>query len=196
MDAQAFGKVILLNGASSAGKSTLCKAIQRRAVEPFLRFSPDIILFGGEVLPQHLELDGPRSWVSMRSRVLDGYYRCLPALASAGNNLVTDIVLENGDQFRRLVALLSGYDVFFVGVHCPLPELERREVARGDRGRGDARRDFATVHTFSAYDLEIDSTLHPEANAEVILARWAERPSPTAFQKVAGDGARAGLPRL
>jgi chloramphenicol 3-O phosphotransferase len=62
--------------------------------------------------------------------------------------------------------------VFLVGVHCPLEELERRERARGDRGVGDARRDLETVHTFCAYDLEVDSTAPPEQNAARILAAW------------------------
>jgi chloramphenicol 3-O phosphotransferase len=42
--------IILINGASSAGKSTLAKAFQEQVDEPFLRFSLDLLMFGGEVL--------------------------------------------------------------------------------------------------------------------------------------------------
>lgn len=123
-------------------------------------------------------------------KLFEGYFRCLPALLGAGNNLVVDFVVETGEQLTRLVQLLAPFDVFFVGVHCPLPELERRERARGDRARGDrrigdTRRDYETVHTFSAYDFEVDSTEPPERNAEAIIAAWKVRERPGVFGRLA-----------
>jgi chloramphenicol 3-O phosphotransferase len=35
--------------------------------------------------------------------------------------------------------LFAGLDVIFIGVHCPLEELERREKERKDRRKGEAR---------------------------------------------------------
>ncbi|HEX2863775.1 MAG TPA: hypothetical protein VHN99_04350 [Deinococcales bacterium] len=179
------GRVILLNGASSAGKSTLGRAIQAGADRPFLRFSPDLILFGGQVLPARRQPEGPFSWREMRPKVFEGYWRCLPALAGAGNDLIADLVLETPGQLRRLVEVLHGLDVFFVGVHCPLPELERRERQRGDRGTGDARRDFETTHTFAPYDLEVDSTRPAELVAAAVLRAWRERERPSVFERLA-----------
>jgi len=49
---------------------------------------------------------------------------------------------------NRLLRLLSRVDVFFIGVHCPLPELERREIERGHGRIGEARVDFDTAHAF------------------------------------------------
>ena len=88
--------------------------------------------------------------------------------------------------------LLSPYDVFFVGVHCPLPELERRERERGDRRIGDARADFERVHTFSRYDFELESLGVPEENAAKILAAWQARPDIGRLQAAvsAGPGVR------
>ncbi|WP_264775205.1 chloramphenicol phosphotransferase CPT family protein [Deinococcus aetherius] len=165
------GRLILLNGASSAGKSTLCHAIQTRIDEPFLQFSLDFLMFGARVLPRR-DPEGPFSWAEMRPRLFEGYYRCLPAFLGAGNNLVVDYIIETPEQWRRLVELLRPFDVFLVGVHCPLDELERRERARGDRHLGDARRDLLTVHTFTRYDFEVDSRRPPEENSERIIAAW------------------------
>jgi chloramphenicol 3-O phosphotransferase len=50
------GKIILLNGPSSAGKSTLCQAIQTRIDEPFL--------------PKQQLKDGTFQWAEIRPRIL------------------------------------------------------------------------------------------------------------------------------
>jgi chloramphenicol 3-O phosphotransferase len=84
-----------------------------------------------------------------------------------------------------LVQLLAPFDVFFVGVHCPLPELERRERHRGDRRIGEARRDFHAVHHLTAYDLDIDSTQPNEGNVEMLIMAWQSRSRPTAFERMA-----------
>jgi chloramphenicol 3-O phosphotransferase len=174
-------KIILINGASSAGKSTLAKAFQALVDEPFLHFSLDLMMFGGEVLPARRDTAGPFSWASMRPMLFEGYYRCLAALASAGNNIVADYIIETQDQLDRLVNLLAPFDVFYVCLHCPLPELERRERQRGDRRSGDARRDHALVNQFGLYDAELDGLLSADANAASLIVAWKARRSPGVF---------------
>ena len=173
--------IILINGASSAGKSTLAKAFQALVDEPFLRFSLDLLMFGGEVLPARRDTSGAFAWPSMRPLLFDGYYRCIAALASAGNNIVVDYIIETQDQLDRLVYLLAPFDVFYVGLHCPLPELERRERQRGDRRIGDARRDQELINCFGPYDAELDGTSSVDANAASLIALWKARRSPGAF---------------
>jgi chloramphenicol 3-O phosphotransferase len=181
---QNLGKIILLNGASSAGKSTLCRAIQAQADEPFLQFSPDFFMFKTEILPRRRDEGGVFAWEAMRPKVFEGYYNCLPALARAGNNLVLDYVMEAKEQLEALVERLEGFDVFYVGVHCPPDELIRREKLRGDRGTGDAQRDFETVHSFSGYDLEVDSMLPAQENAGRILEAWKKQDGSSVFAQL------------
>jgi chloramphenicol 3-O phosphotransferase len=180
-------KIILINGASSAGKSTLAKAFQALVDEPFLHFSLDLLMFGGEVLPTRRDTAGPFSWASLRPMLFDGYHRCLAALASAGNNVVVDYVIETQDQLDRLVYLLTPFDVFYVCLHCPLPELEQREWRRGDRSIGDARRDYDLVNHFGPYDAELDGMLSADANAASLIAIWKARCSPGVFAARATD---------
>ena len=85
----------------------------------------------------------------------------------------------------RTTAPSSPADVFFVGVHCPLPELERRERQRGDRRPGEAHRDFHTVHRFTEYELAIDATQPNENNVARLSAAWQARSRPTAFERMA-----------
>jgi chloramphenicol 3-O phosphotransferase len=175
------GSVILLNGASSAGKSTLATAIQDVSDTPLLRMSLDFFFFG-DVLPKR----GGKlyRWPEIRPRLLAGYDQCIAALAAAGNDLVVDHIFERKEHFDTMMRALVGQNVFLVGVHCPIEELERREAARGDRKVGDARRDLETVHTFCEYDFEVDSSLPPERNAALILEAW------TQFNSTCVDGAQ------
>ncbi|GMA16670.1 chloramphenicol phosphotransferase [Deinococcus metallilatus] len=181
------GKLILVNGASSAGKSTLCRAVRDKLDVPFLFFSLDFFLFTTDVLPKRRDPDGTFAWAAMRPHVFEGFYRCLPALLSAGNNPVVELIVETREQMDRLLDLLAPFDVFFVGLHCPLPELERRERARGDRRVGDARRDFETVHTFGRYDLEIDATKPLDQNVEAIITAWRARTRRGVFERMAAE---------
>src|SRR5499426_238130 len=145
------GKVILINGASSAGKSTLARSLQQTLPEPFLHWSFDH-LRESNALPMARIRNGELDWAAMRPAVFDGFHRSLSAFATAGNNLIVDHIIEQEQWLADLVRLLSRVDVFFVGVHCSLPELERREQQRGNRRPGESRRDFVSVHRFAEYD--------------------------------------------
>ena len=179
------GKIILLNGASSAGKSSLARGIQMRIEEPFWHVSMDHLRDAG-VLPMARIRRGEFDWKAMRQAFFDGIDRSYAAYASAGNNLIVEHIVETPAWMARLVGILSPFDVFFVGVHCTLAELERREAARGDRPIGDARRDFHTVHAHARYDFEIDLTAPRGDEAERTIAAWRARTAPSAFARLAG----------
>ncbi|MEO7911312.1 MAG: AAA family ATPase [Roseiflexaceae bacterium] len=177
------GKIILLNGPSSAGKTTIAKAIQQTIDQPFWHVASDQFV-ESRMLPGRRAEGGDFAWPLMRPRFFDAFHRCLPAIAGAGNNLVVDHVIEFAKWMRELVDLLEPFDVFFVGVRCPLAELERRERERGDRTIGEARDHQAVVHSFGRYDYEIDSTNDPSVNAQRIIAAWNGRAAPSAFQRI------------
>lgn len=179
------GKIILLNGASSSGKSTLARAIQMKIEAPFWHVSMDHLRDAG-VLPMARIRRGEFDWTALRPAFFDGIDRSYAAYAAAGNNLIVEHIVETPEWLARLAALLAPFDVFFVGVHCELAELERREAARGDRPVGDARRDFETIHAFARYDFEIDTTAPQGDEAERIIAAWRARTAPSALQRMAG----------
>jgi len=127
---------------------------------------------------------GEFNWAEMRGAFFEGFERSLLAYSQSGNNLIVEHIVETPKWMARLVDLLSGCDVFFVGVHCSLEELERRELARGDRRIGDARRDFETIHEHCTYDAELDSTLPPVENAAQLILLWNARSRPSAFERM------------
>lgn len=128
------GKILHLNGASSCGKRTLAGALQASLVQPFWHVSIDHFLAAG-MLPRQRIDRGEFPWRGLRPSFFEGCQRCLPALAQAGNNLIVEHIVETKVWLQRLVQLLALFDVFHVGLHRALPELERHERERADRRR-------------------------------------------------------------
>jgi chloramphenicol 3-O phosphotransferase len=154
--------IILLNGMSSAGKTTLAKSLQQMMDTPYLHVPVDSF---GDMAPgpDKLGETGSRLWQSVFNRMLSGFHHSLAALATAGNNLIVDHVLVQGVEPQNWLAecleVLAPFTVYFIGVRCPLEELRRREQARGDRGIGLAEFQLSRVHQHGLYDLEVDTSV-------------------------------------
>ncbi|SMF58722.1 chloramphenicol 3-O phosphotransferase [Tistlia consotensis] len=163
------GRILLLNGSSSAGKSSIAKALQEIAAEPWLHVAMDDFL---DMLPaacwghaqgvvfEPVEEAGAAA-LAVRSgpvaeRALTGMREAVAALARAGNDLIVDEVLLGGAaaDYR---ARLAGLEVRWIGVFAPLAVLEARERARGDRRLGLARWQHERVHEGVDYDLTVGS---------------------------------------
>lgn len=174
--------VIFLNGVSSAGKSSIARALQASLDQPYLHVAIDSF---EDMLPDRYAEDGEFAWPVIFPRMLAGMHRSFAALAEAGNNLIVDHVMVHRDGWASSLAdcltLLAPYRVYFVGVRCPLDELLRREQERGDRFVGTAARQFPLVHLHGLYDLEVDtSQASATACAEQIRAFMAQH-QPTTF---------------
>ncbi|MGD8405777.1 MAG: AAA family ATPase [Anaerolineales bacterium] len=180
------GKIIIINGPSSSGKTTLALALQKQLDVPFIRFSFDLFM-EHKAFPAEQIKDGTFSWDAMRPSVFRGLHQCLPALATAGNNVIFDHIIETREWLHQLISLISKLDVFFVGLHCSLPELERREIRRGDRNRGDAYRDLQSVHRVTSYDLELDSENSLDDNVALLIRTWRVRKRPSTLDQMLAE---------
>lgn len=169
-----LGKIIFLNGATSSGKTTIAKLLQSKIEEPFWHISIDHLRESG-VLPLERFNSGEFNWQESRENFFKGFHLSLRAYIEAGNNLIVEHIIETKEWKNFLIEQFKDTDLFFIGIHCPLKELERRETERGDRPIGGARKDFEIIHAFNKYDLELDATLPPEQNTELILDAWKTR---------------------
>jgi chloramphenicol 3-O phosphotransferase len=175
--------VVVLNGTSSSGKTTLARAFQELAGSLFLNFSIDSILYA---LPQRA-LDRIVAGTTIPDlpylELHTAYYACVRELAALGRDLVIDNAITSRAQAERLVAAVTGHRVLLVSVASPPEVLERRERARGDRNIGLASRQLATIDRWLEYDLRIDtSVLNPNEGAERIVAALTQDPL-TAFER-------------
>lgn len=175
-----MARVIVLNGTSSSGKSTLARALQEQSGDALLHFSIDTVLY---MLPQR-ELERLKTGQEPEGVRYDdlvaAYYACLKELVDLGLSVISDNAITARRRAGQLVRAVDGHDVLLIGLECPVHVLEAREAARGDRRPGLARAQAATIHRWLAYDVVLDTeTTPPETNAAVIL-RVTER---TGFER-------------
>jgi chloramphenicol 3-O phosphotransferase len=162
------GRIVLLNGVSSSGKSTVGRALLDVLPSPwFLMAVDDVGAMRSARATAGLSED---ALADVLRRTRAGFHRAVAGMVEAGNDVVVDHVLS--EPWRRVDCreVWAPYDVLAVGVHCPSDELLRREAGR-DRPRGLALSQLEEVH-LGAYDVEVDtSVLSPAECAERIQIR-------------------------
>ena len=185
------GRVIVLNGTSSAGKSTLSRALQERLEGPWLGVGIDTVVFAlppanlnpplwaevfryvpaepGSVAPFRVETG------ELGHRLIEGMHRMVASLADAGLSVIVDHVLLEPDWLPDLRARLAGHELLVVGVRCPLDVVVAREAARKDRTIGQAAAHFDVVHRAGGYDLEVDTSLLTADEAAAVIAETVAR---------------------
>ncbi|MEU4412240.1 chloramphenicol phosphotransferase CPT family protein [Nocardia salmonicida] len=167
------GQVVLLNGVSSSGKSSIARQLLIDLERPFFHMSVDMIGAMRSESRTHALDSAELADVLRRTRA--GFHRAVAAMASVGNDIIMDHVFSEPWRLRDCLTVMNGIDVVFVGVHCPLDELQRREEHRGDRPLGTAAEQIDAVHAHKIYDLELDTGVDTieDCSAQIItfLAR-------------------------
>ena len=188
------GTVLVLNGTSSSGKTSIVRALQEVLEEPYLDAGIDRFLW---MLPKrylnaplwdtvlgHADRAGP-----IGHQLISGMHHAIAAMARRGNCVIVDHVLVEPQWTRECAALFQDLPAFLIGVRCPLKVLEERERARSDRTLGQAKSQFRLVHAHRIYDLEVDtSLLNPDECAGRIKERLQDGAPPTAFKHLRERG--------
>ena len=168
--------ILILNGASSSGKTALARALQVRWPSPMLHLGTDTAISmlpasyvgmkpsAREGIELYDDTDERGPVVRVRSgpvgrKLVASFSRAARVLAEDGHDLVLDLVLFDPSSVASYVRALRGHRTYLIGVHCDLAVLEARELARGDRFQNLARAQHSVVHEYRGfYDLEVDYT--------------------------------------
>lgn len=178
------GNIIVLNGTSSAGKTTLAKSIQTLAEEPYQIFAFDQIRdglpdrFRGLNSPQGSpgaaglnvvaapSNDSIRTFIELGEHALDvvrGMHQAVAAFAQTGQHVVVDHFVNQRAAALDLERAFEGIPTLIVQVICDADELQRRERLRPGRFPGTAETQRELMASCFKYDLTVDST-HTSAN--------------------------------
>ncbi len=200
------GRIILLNGSSSAGKTTLAITLQQLLPDPWHHIALDQFRdgLGGRyrglnsppgtpgarglnVVPiaRGSELVTEVRFGDLGKQVLRGMRRAVAAFAREGNNVIIDDLMFEPAFLFDYVKALKGFEVLFVGVRCPMDVVNAREARRPGRFPGTATSHFDQVHRQCVYDIEVDTgSAKPRECAQQIIARLNAVQPPDAFDRL------------
>ena len=187
------GIVVILNGPSAAGKSTLQRSIQRLAQLPYL--SVGIDNFFNDLFPdehgklgvktktdfgtqlRYVTIDDNTVYLHVGSegqKIIQGMHKSIAAYAQSGNNVVVDYIMYDASWMQELLQELQGCPVFMVGVTLPLEVVQQREQARSTSPIGHAKSHYDTVHVGNVYDLWVDSSLQSSDESALQILDFIE----------------------
>ena len=156
--------VILLNGPSSAGKSTLSKELQKRLGESDLE---SVIIS----IDDYMVTD-PKETIYE-----DDIYEIMPAMCRdlkeavrAGKIVIMDLAITSERIFDAFLDAAKEAKVLTVKVICDVDILRQREKERGDRCPGSAEASLQYLWPKDGYDLCVDNgKVSAAENAKIIL---------------------------
>lgn len=151
------GRVILLNGASSAGKSTLARNLRLLINEEAMIFSMDdyLAMSRGKY---ETALDAVKK---SGLPFIESFHAAIAEAARKGALVIVDHVIgESRRWIQDLLNRLNGIPRVLVRVECRQNVLLERERRRTDRppAPAHARRQHASIHRHFPHDLSIDTS--------------------------------------
>ena len=158
-------QIILLNGPSSSGKSTLSKTLQALiwekrslqyevvSIDDFMKTDPMETIYEDDVF----EISG-----DLCDHVLERM--------KESSGVIIDHVITSERIYQQLKNAIEDYTLFEVHVECSLEILKKREQERKDRCPGSAEASATYLFPKDGYDLTVDSGLRSaEENARIIF---------------------------
>lgn len=192
-----FGKIIILNGPSASGKSSIQKDFQNLMMPNlwiklgidnlFDKPMPDITI---ENLEFWKEKNSIR-WVEEEKdknefkviklfvgengkNVVYGMNSTIKEYAKNGCNVIVDYIAYEKDWIDDLKNKINEYDVLWIKINIPIKVLEERELLRGTSPVGHARSHYENVYWDIKYDFEVDTGLDSSIEAAKKIKEFFE----------------------
>ncbi|HLX89402.1 MAG TPA: hypothetical protein VKR22_13225 [Acidimicrobiales bacterium] len=186
------GRVVILNGVSSSGKTSIARRFRDdRAergdcwlvigIDDYYWLLPHQWFEGGghhgPFSAEGVQLQPRADGIEYRAgplgrRLFATYRRTAATWARGGFNVLVDEVLLDDHDRRDWETALDGLTVTWVAVRCDPDVAEARERARGDRMPGMARGLGSIVHAGVDYDFELDTTSSSAAESAARLSAF------------------------
>lgn len=162
------GRIIFLNGVTSAGKTSIVEALQERDDVFFYVVANDLFqeMVGDKYLRQNY-------WKYL-SEVIVMMYHTAKLYSDMGKNVLIDGILVEREEirphYRQLLEILQDSPLDIVEVYCPLEICRQRNIDRGDRYESQSEEQHMLMAEDIAYSVRVDtSVLSPMECAEMIV---------------------------
>lgn len=150
------GRIIFLNGVTSAGKTSIVEALQDREDVFFYVVAND--LFQEMVGERYLR---DNYWKYL-SEVIIMMYHSAKLYSDMGKNVIIDGILVEREELKphylRLLEILKDNPLDIVEVHCPLEVCRQRNIIRGDRYENQSQEQYEIIAKDIRYSARVDTS--------------------------------------
>jgi chloramphenicol 3-O phosphotransferase len=194
------GKLIVLNGGSSAGKSSIALEFQEIASEPWMHLGIDVFWCAIPQSQLDLQRVRPEYYTSavtvgadgleyldvtpgpLLNKAMHARYLAIRAFLDEGINVIADDMFWTREWIADCLRTFEGYEVWLVGIHVSDEEGARRESERLGRVTGSSRGSARAAHADAEYDIELDTTdVAVRSLAQELHEKYQALNSPKAF---------------
>ena len=163
------GRIVFLNGVTSAGKTSIVEAIQQRNDVFFYVVAND--LFQEMVGDRYLQ----RDYWRYLGEVIILMYHTAKLYSDMGKNVLIDGILVEREHiaphYQQLTNILKDNPLDIIEVYCPLDICEKRNIARGDRRQGQSEEQQKLMAKNIHYKMRVDTSIYtPDECAEMIVS--------------------------
>ncbi len=162
------GRIIFLNGVTSAGKTSIVEAIQDRDDVFFYVVANDLFqeMVGEKFLRENY-------WKYL-SEVIIMMYHTAKLFSDMGKNVLIDGILVEREEIRphyqQLVEILKDNPLDIVEVYCPLDICRKRNIIRGDRYESQSEEQYELMAQNIKYSMRVDTSLYSSTEcADMII---------------------------
>ena len=162
------GRIVFLNGVTSAGKTSIVEALQERDDVFFYVVANDLFqeMVGEKFLRENY-------WKYL-SEVILMMYHTAKLYSDMGKNVLIDGILVEREEikphYQQLLEILKDNPLDVVEVYCPLELCRRRNILRGDRYETQSQEQQELMAQDIRYSLQVDTSLFSPAQcAEQII---------------------------
>ena len=199
-----YGKLLILPGTSSAGKTSLCLALiheaKRELNQSWVQFGIDINLramaprFNNTLTD--IDADVNESTESIAKKhdfrwgliwathcqcgpvarlFVSAHYNALRCLSSVGVNVVSDQIFMFPDWYKEMQAVLEEHPRLVVALYPSLETINKREAMRGNRNLGLAEKVYHQMYKDFTPDLIISTDILSPTEEAVSILGYIDR---------------------
>lgn len=152
------GRIIFLNGVTSAGKTSIVEALQNQEDIFFYVVAND--LFQEMVGENYLR----KNYWKYLGEVIIMMYHTAKLYSDMGKNVLIDGILverkEIRNHYHQLLEIVRNNPLDIVEIYCPLDICRQRNIIRGDRFETQSQEQHALMAENIKYSAKVDTSIY------------------------------------
>ncbi len=152
------GRIIFLNGVTSAGKTSIVEALQDQEDIFFYVVAND--LFQEMIGEKYLQ----ENYWKYLSEVIIMMYHTAKLYSDMGKNVLIDGILVEREEikphYHQLLEILKNNPLDIVEVYCPLDICKQRNMIRGDRYETQSQEQYDLMAKNIKYSARVNTSIY------------------------------------